>query len=154
VALAALALPLLLAGIILVVWTTVHQLRFSGGTPAFKAPPRRLLTDGPFALCRNPMILGYLLLYYALAVIFASPSALLLVVPAWNVLAWLVVTRVEEVELRLRFGEAYEEYRLRVGRLLPLWPRRNRPAPAPATSPRSLEFAEETNRARGFGSGP
>ena len=115
-------LPLLTAGQAFILWTAVDQLRLSGGTPAFKVPPKRLLIAGPFRYCRNPMIFGYLLYYYGLAFLFASPVALFGFCPALNLLALFVIIEVEEVELVQRFGDEYLAYKARVNRIIPLTP--------------------------------
>ncbi|MFQ5718062.1 MAG: methyltransferase family protein [Acidobacteriota bacterium] len=116
----ALFLPLLAVGQLFVIWTATDQLRLSGGTPAFKVPPKRLLVAGPFAYCRNPMVFGYLLYYYGLAFLFASPIALFGLCPALNLFALYVIVEVEEVELEHRFGADYLEYKARVNRMIPL----------------------------------
>jgi protein-S-isoprenylcysteine O-methyltransferase Ste14 len=103
-----------------IVWTAAHQLRHSGGTPAFRAPPKRLLVSGPFRLCRNPMVFGYLLDYYALAFLVASPVALLGICPVFNLFALYVIIEVEEVELEERFGAGYLAYKASVNRMIPM----------------------------------
>lgn len=111
-------------GQVFILWTLADQVRLSGGTPAFKAPPKRLLVSGPFAWCRNPMVFGYLLYYYGLAFAVTSPVALLGLFPALHLLALSVIVHVEEVELEQRFGPAYLAYKSTVNRLLPLPPSR------------------------------
>ena len=118
----ALFAPLFIVGQAFIVWTMTDQLRLSGGTPAFKVPPKRLLVAGPFQYCRNPMIFGYLLYYYGLAFLFASPVALFGFYPALNLLALYVIIEVEEVELEQRFGEDYLAYKARVNRMIPQSP--------------------------------
>ena len=103
-----------------IVWTATYQVRFSGGTPAFKAPPKKLLVAGPFRYCRNPMVFGYLVYYYALAFLLASPVTLLGLCPAFNLLALYVIIEVEEVELEERFGADYLAYKASVNRLIPM----------------------------------
>ncbi|MFQ5670957.1 MAG: methyltransferase family protein [Acidobacteriota bacterium] len=115
-------LLMLAAGQGFIIWTAAHQLRFSGGTPAFKAPPKKLLVDGPFRYCRNPMVFGYLLYYYGLAFLFASPVDLLILCPALHLLALYVIVEVEEVELEERFGADYLTYKAKVNRMIPLPP--------------------------------
>ncbi len=120
---AALFIPVLVLGQVFIIWTAVHQLRYSGGTPAFKAPPKKLLVAGPYRLCRNPMVFGYLVYYYGLAFLLASPTALFVLFPAFNLLALYVIINVEEVELEERFGADYLAYKTTVNRLIPVPPR-------------------------------
>lgn len=114
-------------GQVFILWTLADQIRLSGGTPAFKVPPKKLLVSGPFAWCRNPMVFGYLLFYYGLAFAVTSPMALLGLCPALHLLALTVIVHVEEVELEQRFGPAYVAYKSTVNRLLPLPPSRRPP---------------------------
>ena len=75
----------------------------------------RLITTGPFAVSRNPMMLCVVM---AQAGFFlALPAAFTLVCLAVGV--WAVVTqiRVEQGLLRQRFGAAYDDYAART----PLW---------------------------------
>ncbi len=119
-----------------IVWTATYQIKFSGGTPAFKAPPKKLLVAGPFRYCRNPMVFGYLVYYYALAFLLASPVTLLGLCPAFNLLALYVIIEVEEVELEERFGADYLAYKASVNRLIPMpsrWFQRLRPSRSSAT---------------------
>lgn len=118
----AIFLPLLVLGQSFILWTVVHQLRFSGGTPAFKAPPKKLLVAGPFRYCRNPMIFGYLTYYYGLAFLFASPIALFGFCPGLNFFALFVIIEIEEVELAQRFGADYLAYKESVNRMIPFPP--------------------------------
>ncbi len=71
----------------------------------------KLVTTGPFAFSRNPIYLGFLLLYFGYA------AALL---------SWLIILRIplslyfyksakkEEVNLEKKFGKEYREYKRRV----------------------------------------
>ncbi|MFC7300433.1 methyltransferase [Cognatiluteimonas weifangensis] len=79
----------------------------------------RLLTDGVFALSRNPIYLGNTLLLAGVGL--ALPSAWM--VAAALVAAWLVdrlAIRREERHLAARFGAAYAAYVARVPRWLRL----------------------------------
>jgi protein-S-isoprenylcysteine O-methyltransferase Ste14 len=94
-----------------------YRLRRGGGGPGMDTPPERLVTSGPFALCRNPMYLGHLIFLAGLALSLQS----------WFGAAILVATlpwfqfRVLRDERRLaeRFGEPYMQYRARVKRWIP-----------------------------------
>ena len=77
----------------------------------------KLVTDGPYAMTRNPMYLGWSAGVLGLAV--ASRSA-------WMLVAWALAVRAldreikaEESRLSARFGRAYVAYRSRVPRYLP-----------------------------------
>ncbi len=99
-------------------WSLYVQLVQGRGTPVPIEPPRRLITTGPYARCRNPLALGTLVFYVGLAVAFGSPSAALLALGLLSpVLA--LIKLIEERELEARFGEDYRGYRERTPFLLP-----------------------------------
>lgn len=88
------------------------------GTPFPLDAPSRLVTTGPFALTRNPIMAAEIAVIWGEALYFAS-LGLLLYAAAIAAAAHVLVVRVEEPELRERFGETYESYRDRVPRWLP-----------------------------------
>jgi protein-S-isoprenylcysteine O-methyltransferase Ste14 len=113
---------LILAGLPLAFWTVVDQFTRASGTPLPMLPTQKLLTDGPYAWSRNPMVFGTLCAYLGLAVIAASWSSLALVL-LFGGLLLLYLKLVEERELAARFGQAYLDYKSRTAFLIP-WPRR------------------------------
>jgi len=77
-----------------------------------------LITDGPYRLCRHPSYVGAFLLYTGAVVFLHAQYALiasLVVLP----MAFLRRMKWEEVELSKHFGEEYDEYCRRVGRISP-----------------------------------
>lgn len=76
-----------------------------------------MLVTGPFALSRNPLYVGLLVLYLGLALLLPSAWALVLWPVAVVLVDWGAV-RPEERFLRARFGPAYEAYAGRVRRWL------------------------------------
>ena len=62
-----------------------YRLRLGGGGPGMDTPPERLVTSGPFALCRNPMYLGHLIFLAGLALSLRSwaGAAVALATAAW-----------------------------------------------------------------------
>ena len=87
-----------------------------GGGPGLSVPPERLITDGPYRLCRNPMYLGHLLFLAGLGVMFSWPGWLLFVAHC----VWFDRrVRGDERHLAALFGEPYEAYLRRVRRWLP-----------------------------------
>ena len=97
--------------------------RLGRGTPLPMDAPRRLVTAGPFAVVRNPIMASELLVLWAVA-LHASSAGVVLYAFAVSVTAHLVAVHVEEPELRRRFGESYGEYCQRVPRWLPRLRRR------------------------------
>ena len=80
-------------------------------------PTRVMIEDGPFRLSRNPLYLGLLALYLALALLAPSLWALVLFPVAVVLVLWGAI-RPEERFLRERFGPAYDDYVRRVRRWL------------------------------------
>jgi protein-S-isoprenylcysteine O-methyltransferase Ste14 len=78
-------------------------------------PSSALVVGGIYRRTRNPMYLGMLLVYAALAVLFMSPAAGLLLIPLAVAVDRLIIRR-EEAYLSRRFGPAYDDYRKSVRR--------------------------------------
>ena len=80
-------------------------------------PVRALVTTGIHAWSRNPIYVGMSLLYAGIGLAARSPWVLILTLPLAITLRYGVVAR-EERYLERRFGEAYRDYKARVGRWL------------------------------------
>ena len=78
-------------------------------------PATALVTNGPYRITRNPI--GFILLYFGIAILATSVWMLLLLVPLLIVLQRGVVER-EETYLDAKFGEEYGKYKARVPRWL------------------------------------
>jgi len=88
------------------------------GTPFPLDAPRNLVTSGPFAVVRNPIMAAEILVVWAEALYFSSLGIFLYAVLG-AVAGHLLVVYIEEPELRERFGEQYEVYCRRVPRWIP-----------------------------------
>jgi protein-S-isoprenylcysteine O-methyltransferase Ste14 len=88
------------------------------GTPGPWDAPRRLVAVGPYRWVRNPIYLAALLVAIGEAWLFGS---LPLLVYAATIAAGchLFVVGYEEPTLHRRFGDEYDQYRLRVSRWVP-----------------------------------
>ena len=111
-------LLILVPGWGLAVWTIHAQFTQAQGTPAPIMATQKLLVQGPYTYCRNPMALGTILFFLGIAVWVGSLSAVALVLLFTAVLITYVKT-VEEKELVERFGSAYSEYRQNTPFLIP-----------------------------------
>ena len=78
---------------------------------------RVILDRGPFGRSRNPLYLGLNALDVALALLWPSLWALVLV-PLGVAALWWGAVLPEERYLSAKFGDEYEEYRARVRRWL------------------------------------
>ena len=113
-------------GIGLSVWSIVYMRTVGKGNPmdAFnhEIAPRTsvLMTEGPYRLCRNPMLLGVFLYYIGLLICLKSWKAV--VVFAVYAAIMMVQVRSEEKRLERDFGEEYLAYKAGTKRLIPfLW---------------------------------
>ena len=80
-------------------------------------PTTELLRRGPFAISRNPLYLGLIVLYVAIALFVPSIWALLLL-PLGLLALVKGAVEPEEAYLRRKFGAVYDEYCRRVRRWL------------------------------------
>jgi protein-S-isoprenylcysteine O-methyltransferase Ste14 len=95
-----------------------HRLPRAGGPPGMsQGMPEQLVTDGPYALTRNPMYAGHLVFLGGLALLTRSPVAA--VVAAAHVPWFARRVRRDEERLQRRFGEPYAAYCAEVPRWLP-----------------------------------
>jgi protein-S-isoprenylcysteine O-methyltransferase Ste14 len=88
------------------------------GTPLPVDAPRHLVTAGLFAVIRNPIMAAELLVIWGEALYIASWGVTLYAI-AISFAAHVMVRRIEEPELRERFGESFEEYCRNVPRWFP-----------------------------------
>ena len=114
---------LTLGGLVLVVWSVTIQYTLGKGTPAPKVATQKLVTNGPYALTRNPMTLGALIMYLGIGVWMGSGVVIILTVIVFSGLLTFIYLH-ETQELSERFGDEYLEYRQRTPFLLPCSRRR------------------------------
>ncbi len=110
-------------GLYIGVNATRHLRKIGKGLPwgdvEKKTKARDLVTDGPYAFTRNPIVLGYTLLPCGMGLLFRSigmavsvPLVILLIMVIW-LKVW------EEKDLERQFGEDYLEYKRKTPFLLP-----------------------------------
>ncbi|MBI4266216.1 MAG: isoprenylcysteine carboxylmethyltransferase family protein [Acidobacteria bacterium] len=100
--------------LVLMAWS-VRRFWSSGTSIIPVRPATALVTEGPYRFSRNPMYLGLLLLYAAVALWFGFVWSLLLVPPLVWVIRRAVIER-EEQYLEREFGDGYRRYRASVRR--------------------------------------
>ena len=117
---------LAILGIGLSVWSIVYMKNVGGGNPfdAFnhEIAPRTssLMTEGPYGICRNPMLLGVFMYHIGVAVVLSSIGALLVFVI--EILIMNVQVKKEEQRLKADFGKDYDDYVENSNRFLPkIW---------------------------------
>jgi protein-S-isoprenylcysteine O-methyltransferase Ste14 len=114
----------LVAGAAGFAWCFAVFVRVGRGTPNPRMPPQTLVTTGPFAWTRNPIILSHALASLGAALVVASPAAVAIVL-LLGIPVQLIVRR-EERSLEARYGDAYIAYRAAVPRWVPHRPRQSR----------------------------
>ncbi len=107
---------LAVCALVLVVWS--FRRFWAAGTSVVPVKPTTaLVIAGPYRFTRNPIYLGVLSLYLALAVWFGLVWPILLVPVVIGVVNAYVIAR-EERYLERKFGDDYRQYRARVRRWL------------------------------------
>ena len=110
-------------GIFWAAWAYGYLVFIGRGAPAelFGAallPTRQLVTCGPYAYTRNPMVFG--VLWLALGIVLYRRSLVgIVLIPLVTVAVIVYLRLFEEPALERRFGEPYHRYRLRVPMLIP-----------------------------------
>ena len=114
---------LAVVGIGLSIWSIVYMKNVGGGNPfdAFnhEVAPRTssLMTEGPYGICRNPMLLGVFI--YHVGVLIALLSVGAAVIFVIEILIMNVQVKREEQRLKNDFGKDYGEYVKNSNRFLP-----------------------------------
>jgi protein-S-isoprenylcysteine O-methyltransferase Ste14 len=114
------ALILLVPGVILVLWTWIQFIR-ARGTPVPLNPPQELITSGLYAYSRNPMLLGIFLIFFGSAVWMGSLSLFVFYSPLIVLIFYFQITKIEEKEMELKFGQSYLEYKKKVPLFFPFF---------------------------------
>ncbi len=112
---------LLATGLVLSAWCVVWLWK-EMGTHVQLYPPRELVTVGPYAWSRNPMMTGGFACLFGLGFFLHSASLVFVWTPVFVLLNVIELKMVEEPELERRFGTSYREYRRRVSMFVPRIP--------------------------------
>ncbi|MDR1401609.1 MAG: isoprenylcysteine carboxylmethyltransferase family protein [Puniceicoccales bacterium] len=106
------------AGLFLAAWTMRLFDREGEGTAAPWAPPRKLVTAGPYGHVRNPMISSVLLMLIGEALLLNANVIFLLFFLFFGG-NMIYFPFFEEKDLEKRFGQEYLEYKRNVPRWIP-----------------------------------
>jgi len=102
--------PFFLVAFILIGWSVLIFLR-AKGTPVPLNPPPQLITTGPYAYVRNPMLTGVFALLFGIGVLLGSVSFIVIFTPLFIFINVWELKVIEEPELLKRLGQDYIEYR-------------------------------------------
>lgn len=103
-------------GILLGYWA-VRSLESGGASPDAFLPPAALVTEGPFRFSRNPIYLGFVMIYAGLGALLNSLWIVLLTPVVVIGLTQAIIVPDERL-LDSRFGDEFNTYRERVRRWL------------------------------------
>lgn len=112
------SLLLLIIGLFFVVWSVIHFLKVKG-TPVPINPPPKLVSTGPYAYSRNPMLTGIFFLMYGIGFWIGSLSLILIFTPLFILTNILELKKIEEPELEKRLGQKYIEYKRKTPMFIP-----------------------------------
>lgn len=112
------SVSILVIGLFLMIWSILQFIRVKG-TPVPFNPPPKLVTTGPYAYVRNPMLTGVFVLLFGLGVLLGSISLVSIFTPVFILFNVWELKAVEERELEKRLGKGYVEYRKRVPMFVP-----------------------------------
>lgn len=110
--------PVFALAVFLVGWS-VHNFLKVKGTPVPFNPPPVLVTTGPYAYTRNPMLTGVFFLLFGFGVFFGSVSLLAIFTPLFILINYWELKSIEEPELEKRLGGSYTAYRKRTPMFFP-----------------------------------
>jgi protein-S-isoprenylcysteine O-methyltransferase Ste14 len=112
------AVPLIILGACISLWSAIHFIKLKG-TPVPINPPPKLVTSGPFAYARNPMVTGVFVILFGLGILYSSVSLILLFTPLFIFINIWELKSIEEPELEKRLGEEYIEYKIKTPMFIP-----------------------------------
>ena len=121
------SLPVMALGLIIIVWCIVYFLK-ARGTPVPFNPPKKLVSTGPYAYSRNPMVSGLIIFMLGFGIYAQSISLTLIFVPVFVFLSYLELKLVEEPEIEKRLGNDYLAYKKNVPMFFPLFKKRDFPS--------------------------
>jgi protein-S-isoprenylcysteine O-methyltransferase Ste14 len=114
---------LTVCGLALSIYSIVYMRIVGKGNPfdayGHEVAPRtiHLMTEGPYSLCRNPMLVGIYI--YDVGVLVWLWSVLPILIFLVEVILLTMQVRSEEKRLENDFGQEYLDYKKRVGRYFP-----------------------------------
>jgi len=113
-----LSLPFLIIGTLLWLWCAVKFFK-TKGTPVPINPPPKLVTDGPYAYSRNPMMTGLFMVMAGIGIFSGSITLTFFMTPLFVFMSILEFKYFEEPELEKRFGKEYCKYKERTPIIIP-----------------------------------
>jgi protein-S-isoprenylcysteine O-methyltransferase Ste14 len=110
--------PFLIAGTFLWLWSAIKFFK-TKGIPVPINPPPKLVTNGPYAYSRNPMMTGLFMVMAGIGIYFGSITLTFVMTPLFIFMSVLEFKYIEEPELAKRFGKEYLEYKEKTPIIIP-----------------------------------
>jgi protein-S-isoprenylcysteine O-methyltransferase Ste14 len=110
--------PVLVIGTAVTAWSIIHFFKVKG-TPVPANPPPSLVTSGPYAYTRNPMLTGIFILLFGIGEMLGSISLTFIFTPLFILANFWELKEIEEPELVQRLGEEYIAYRKKTPMFIP-----------------------------------
>jgi len=114
----AISMPFILIGSSLWIWCAWRFFQ-AKGTPVPVNPPPKLITDGPYAYTRNPMMTGLFMVLAGIGILCRSVTLTFIMTPLFVFISILEFKYLEEPELEKRFGKEYSEYKKKTPLIIP-----------------------------------
>jgi protein-S-isoprenylcysteine O-methyltransferase Ste14 len=114
----AISVPFLIIGSLLWLWSAGKFFK-TKGTPVPINPPPKLVTDGPYAYSRNPMMTGLFMVMAGIGIFFGSITLTFIMTPLFVFITILEFKYIEEPELAKRFGKEYTAYKEKTPIIIP-----------------------------------
>ena len=111
-------LVLLISGSFFWIWCIIWFIK-ARGTPVPFNPPPELVSGGPYAWSRNPMLTGVFAFLFGMGFLLGSISMVLIWIPVFIIFNVIELKLVEEPELERRFGDSYRAYKKHVPMFFP-----------------------------------
>jgi protein-S-isoprenylcysteine O-methyltransferase Ste14 len=112
------SMPILILGSCLWLWCAGKFFK-TKGTPVPINPPPKLVTDGPYAYSRNPMMTGLFMIMIGIGILFGSVTLTFLITPLFVFMSILEFKYIEEPELMKRFDKNYTDYKEKTPIIIP-----------------------------------
>lgn len=112
------SIPFFAVGVFLWGWSVLHFAK-AKGTPVPFNPPPKVVSTGPYAYARNPMLSGIFIFLFGLGILLRSISLVFIFTPLFILFNYWEIKAVEEPELEKRLGKEYVEYKKKVPTFFP-----------------------------------
>lgn len=93
-----------------VIWSVIRFLKVKG-TPVPINPPPKLVSTGPYAYTRNPMLTGVFFLLFGIGFFLSSFSLIFVFTPLFILANYWELKVIEEPELLKRLDDEYRIYK-------------------------------------------